>query len=201
MKKVAPKRSPKEGNLSAAKKNIKVYLGLLEDTRSKFATWLDPSSKNKTIGMRLQKKFNPEKVVMLCALSFSWILRISKDKQIQLDKISKNDFIKAFSLIRKDFKQFVNDFNRYGKELGEREFQKNSLTLGTFKEELVAFRERLVKSETTHSVIDEVLALFQKVNEKNQQRQPPAFIRRSRRTLLRKSGTCLFGACSYYRFF
>jgi hypothetical protein len=69
VKKVARKSSPNAGNLRAAKKNIKAYLKMLEDTRSKFAIWLDPSSKNKTIGMRLQKKLNPEKV-LICICRF-----------------------------------------------------------------------------------------------------------------------------------
>lgn len=130
----------------AAERNCKRYINNLTALREKMYVWLNPKSANKTLGMRLSAKVNPE-----------------KQKRIQLDKATKNQVLEEFRNVRKDFRQFMQDWNRYSKQFGERNYATYSLSLGEFKEELIRFQQRLVKTETTHEIIAEILALFQDI--------------------------------------
>ena len=70
----------------------------------------------------------------------------------------------------KDFKQFLQDWNMCGqKAFSDRDFQMIMLSLGSFKEELALFSDRLTKSQTTQTYISDLQNLLSKIDIQSEQ--------------------------------
>ena len=105
----------------------------------------------------------------LLSTALSKLSRTSSKSQITLNRDEKNAMLEQQRNILEKFNLFLFDWNRFSKDLSERDFNRVALLLGDFIEHLKQFREVVSKSETVKESVDKLLEKFSVVNIKFEQ--------------------------------
>ena len=116
----------------------------------------------------ISDKLNPisEKKGTLSKLKMK---RSSSRSSISLVRDEKNTILTHQRHLAENFNMFLFDWNRYSKDLSERDFNKIALMLGSFIENLKEFKESVVKSDTVLESTSKLLEKFASVNIKFEQ--------------------------------